>query len=273
MTAELVKKYDAQIAKLWHGNKEWVESTAREVDVTSVEDMRLARELSDLMDFYLKYSEVEDKEAEWAGVSSNNILWNGSEVPIAVVKVPDNAEYVTMLNPRALKFAGSQLLIGEGCGALDDSKYIVPRAEFATFLFYDLDGKRRTRTFGVDKTHNPVPFTKILTQAESGYAQHEVDHLSGIVLPDRTLIKTPPLDLDFEEDRQVLDSLLQHTQEHIGDRVVEGIDHGLPNGYKIDMNELQATAFIPEWIREYHRDDPLVQLALAHQAEALHFLS
>ncbi len=84
------------------------------------------------------------------------------------------AELFVMINPEVIKASDEQFTMLEGCLSLPGRYGEVPRPEWVTIKYYDLDGKEQR-----------------LRHADAhGYvvgriAQHEIDHLDGVLFTER----------------------------------------------------------------------------------------
>lgn len=197
MANYLFQKYEVKPAVVseYHKNpqyKDWIYSVARKVDVTNPQELALVRDLSIIMRGALrKYG--------WAGVSSNNLYWNGTDRPIRVTMVPhpDGQGQLTIVNPVIISKQGVEYENIEGCGSIPDALYSVKRFSSVVVSGHLLHGSGLTPVeleYGLKNAtldeilngDNP-PITDAVVKAE--YIQHEVDHLNGIIIADKGVIR------------------------------------------------------------------------------------
>lgn len=158
------------------GYKEWVYSKSRKINLTDYKDIILVKNLNELMIDFMK-------NLGWVGASSNNIYWKKTNVPISMIRIPDNdaKKYFTLINPE-IEIRGKEFKSCEGCGSFPGNAYVVKRKSYASVTGMALD-KNDFRKITLEyklkeknKGFNPV-----------AVAQHECDHLEGIVLPQQAL--------------------------------------------------------------------------------------
>lgn len=112
------------------------------------------------------------------------------------VEVEPAEEYV-LINPKIVKMSDKEIMRQEGCLSLPGWYGDVPRAEWVTVEFQDLNGKQRR-----------------LRKADGllGWAiQHEVDHLNGILFTERIRDLSTLRDLSKELEAEAAGE--QHTTE------------------------------------------------------------
>jgi peptide deformylase len=180
--SKLARRYKAKPAIARDGDGYWVFSKAREVDLSKSSEIRLVRDLSDLM------SEIRMSYG-WAGISSNNIMWNGTQAPIRIIQIPLAVwhTYLTLINPQIRELSGEVFDSYEGCGSFPGKTYVVPRHSYASLEAMLLDNGRCRKTDLTLGMKHKVPtrarFYNPDILGPVSVLQHEYDHLDGIVIP------------------------------------------------------------------------------------------
>lgn len=202
----LFAKYEVKPAIVTRDIKyrEWVYSVAREININDTAEIALVRELSDIMQRSLW-------EYGWKAVSSNNLYWNGTDMPIRVILVPHpklKGYNLTIANPQIKEYYGKPIEVSERCGSFPGNVYVVERSPFVKLSGYQLCetgfkpvelryGSRVVSVYIYVGTHISGGVAKIVGKflnleervTKSGYAQHEVDHLDGITIFDKNVTK------------------------------------------------------------------------------------
>lgn len=128
-------------------------------DVTSFDAglRRLAKDMLDIMD-----------EAEGIGLAASQI---GVLKRLIVCRDPDSDEAFSFVNPTIVERSQEEQLGSEGCLSVPGFSVEVPRAEWVVMEACDVEG-RPLRVEAEDT------FARVL--------QHEIDHLQGCLILDRT---------------------------------------------------------------------------------------
>ncbi len=181
---DLIEKHKAERATILTRDQ-WVTSPAAPLDIKSPSDIKLAEELTDIIiEMMKKYN--------WAAASSENVYWTTTPSPISVIYVPlpENRQYITLLNPEIVNVGKKECPSYEGCGSIPKRRFLVPRYSYFEMRGYNLEGEETILKYGFRRFPEEIGYreTKILTNNFN--AQHELDHLHGILLSDRTTIET-----------------------------------------------------------------------------------
>lgn len=175
---EMMEEYDAQIATIVDHN-DWVSARAREIDLDN--ELHLAEYLAEIMAY--------SKELyQFAGVSSNNIYWNLTPVPIRAMYIPIGREFVTMINPKILNTEGKAFNSVEGCGSIPGNVYVVKRKPYLSVSGYTPEKKYIELEFGskdYEAGEDPVLSSY---SSRASVVQHEMDHLDGITIKDKGIL-------------------------------------------------------------------------------------
>ena len=118
----------------------------------------------------------------WIGVSSNNIFWNATDIPIRVIQVPKPKEYgyVTVINPE-IKLDGDSIENIEACGSIPHGEcFTVLRYPYVLLSGANILGKLIELKYGYKRK-------KCYSIRKQGIVQHEYDHIEGILLLDRSI--------------------------------------------------------------------------------------
>ncbi len=172
---EIVEKYDAEIATVVNHN-DWVRARAREIDLDN--ELHLAEHLNEIMVYARELY-------RFAGVSSNNIYWNLTHIPIRTMYIPTENGFVTIINPKILKSEGKAFNSVEGCGSIPDNVYTVKRKPHISFSGYTLEKKYIELECGskdYEAGEDPVLSSY---NAKACVVQHEMDHLDGVTIKDK----------------------------------------------------------------------------------------
>jgi peptide deformylase len=100
------------------------------------------------------------------------------------------AELVVMINPEIIKASEETITMQEGCLSMPGRYGDVPRASWVTIKYQDIHGKEQ----------------RIRHASSDGYkigriAQHEIDHLDGVMFTDRMADITTLVDLREDPER------------------------------------------------------------------------
>ena len=166
---KLVQQHGAYLATI-ENNESWVKTKARKLDIDN--EMDIAWMLDDLMHHF-------GKVYDFAGASSNNIFWEATSTPIRLIYVPFNDNWVTVINPEYKKLTGQSVNSTERCGSIPGPTYTVKRKTHVVLSGYDLDGNTIELEYGSKRGKGP--------DCESWIIQHEMDHLDGILIKDKSI--------------------------------------------------------------------------------------
>ena len=89
---------------------------------------------------------------------------------IRMIVVGSENQPIAMINPEITFFSKETVVANEGCLSLPGEEYKIERAKKIRFKYYDIDGR------------------KVKMKAKGLLArvvQHEIDHLDGILIPDK----------------------------------------------------------------------------------------
>ena len=178
--SEILENHGVEIATL-ENHHDWVKRKARSIDLER--EMHLAIELDQIMRYF--------KELYgFAGVSSNNIYWNLTEVPVRVMYIPvAQRRYQTIINPGYLELTGKEISNVEACGSVpDNSNYVVKRRPYVSIGGYTLEKEYIELEYGskdYDAGEYPVLFSY---HHREWIIQHEMDHLDGVTIKDTGLL-------------------------------------------------------------------------------------
>jgi len=170
------EKYGARIATIVDDN-DWVRTRAREIDLDK--ELHLARELDRIM------RHMRDLH-KFVGVSSNNIYWNLTQIPIRQILIPTtDRKYISVINPEILKLEGQENKYVEACGSIPKKVYIVKRRPYVSISGYTLDKKYIELEYGSNDFYaGEDPIYSSYSNPE-WVIQHEMDHLDGITIKDK----------------------------------------------------------------------------------------
>jgi len=178
----LAKKYQLKIATI-DDYKDWVYSKARKVDLNDTIERELVEDLDQIMTKCIK-------KLRAYGVSSNNIFWNGTDVPLRVIQVPDpeGKYYLTLINPEIKELSGETFETIESCSCLPYEGFRVPRKSYVRLVGYILvyqDFKPIELEYGSkEQNYSIQPGLPVNVTQEMGeiIVQHENDHTEGITI-------------------------------------------------------------------------------------------
>ncbi len=173
---EILEKYDVRIATIVNHN-DWVKTKAREIDLEN--EQHTGKCLDDIMNYFRELY-------KFAGVSSNNIYWNLTQIPIRMICIPVTVrKYITVANPKILKLDGKDINSIEACGSIPDNNYIVKRKPYVLISGYTLEKNYIELEYG-SKDYDPgeEPVFSSYNNKE-WIIQHEMDHLDGITIKDK----------------------------------------------------------------------------------------
>lgn len=178
---DLIQKYHATVAKVGWGYDKWVYSKARDVDLNNPNERHLVEDLSHIMaEFRVLY--------KWAGVSSNNIYWDATDVPLKVIQVPKPrwSKHITVINPEIKELSGKPFTIREGCGSLPGEFFYVSRKSYVRLtgkILRNQEVKPVELKYGSKQTYFPQSlFISLIFRRKQSTVQHELDHLEGKLL-------------------------------------------------------------------------------------------
>lgn len=146
----------------------------------SEEDKKLIQDMLD----YLKISQIDDLREKYnlrAGMGLAFIQLGIAKRIFVVVDEEEDGSFTNyvVINPKIISNSEELIYVGEGEGCLSINREvvgIVPRFARITVSAYDIDG-------------NPY---KIRAREDLAIAfQHEIDHLNGILFPDKIDSKNP----------------------------------------------------------------------------------
>jgi len=174
------------VANVFKGYEEWVYSKARHVNLEEKTERLLVRRLSELMEAYRA-------EQEWGAVSSNNIYWDATDMPIRIIQIPDPEDhYLTFVNPKIQKLDGGPVMITEACGSLPGIYFLVPRFAYTIVEGEVVEDNFRLRSLDYGGNVKPytmkIPVEHLSEAYSSAFAQHECDHLDGKIVSERTYL-------------------------------------------------------------------------------------
>ena len=158
-------------------NNDWVKTKAREIDLDK--ELHLAKDLDRVMrhmrDLY-----------KFVGVSSNNIYWNLTQVPIRQILIPTTErKYISVINPEILKLEGQENKYVEACGSVPNKVYIVRRKPYVLISGYTIEKERIELEYGSkDFYAGEEPIYSSYSNKE-WIIQHEMDHLDGRTIQDK----------------------------------------------------------------------------------------
>lgn len=130
-------------------------------DITSPEIQRL---LQNMLDSVI--------DADGAGLAAPQIY---ESKRIVILRFHHSEEFQVWINPQITPLSEEQLLTFEGCLSVPDLRGAVPRVSHIRVNAYDAQGE---------------PFELELTDYPAIVAQHECDHLDGILYIDKALPRT-----------------------------------------------------------------------------------
>jgi peptide deformylase len=174
--SEILENYSVEIAT-FENHYDWVKAKAREIDLKT--EMHLAVILDKIMHYFRDLN-------KYAGVSSNNIYWTLTEIPIRVMLIPiAQREYQTIINPEYLELAGKEINNVEACGSVpDNNNYVVKRRPYVLLYGYTLEKNIIELEYGsrdYDAGEDPVISSY---HHREWVIQHEMDHLDGTTIKD-----------------------------------------------------------------------------------------
>jgi len=183
---DLIRKYNVEIATIENDYKKWVYTTAQKVNLQGRAEKELVMNLS----WILANLMLRNK---WAGISSNNIYWTGSDIPFKVIIVPEpkTKSYLTIINPEIKELYGNEYESIEGCGSIPNKTYRVERKPYVYLVGNVLDGsdvKRIKLEYGSKKQdYNDQKGLErdFISMMTLSVVQHECDHLDGRLLIDQ----------------------------------------------------------------------------------------
>lgn len=150
--------------------QEWVTARARELDIDT--EMHIAEALSRIMSVF-------QQSHDFAGVSSNNIYWETTDIPVRMIYVPLNDAFVTVINPKYERLAGKSVNSTEKCGSIPGRSFSVKRKTYVIISGHDLDGEKIQLEYGSKRGAGP--------NCHSWIVQHEMDHLAGVLISDKAM--------------------------------------------------------------------------------------
>jgi peptide deformylase len=170
------EKYEVKIATIVDNN-DWVKTKAREIDLDK--ELHLAKDLDRIMRYFRELY-------KFVGVSSNNIYWNLTQVPIRQVLIPTNErKYISVINPQILKLEGQENNYVEACGSVPNKVYIVRRKPYVLISGYTIEKQHIELEYGSkDYYAGEEPVYSSYSNKE-WVIKHEMDHLDGITIKDK----------------------------------------------------------------------------------------
>jgi peptide deformylase len=170
-----MKKYDAELATI-DNHYNWVKARAREILLTN--ELDLARELDIIMRHFRE-------QHHFIGVSSNNIYWNLTPVPIRQILIPiKERQYISLINPEIIRLEGEDIQSIEGCGSIPNEQYVVKRKPYCAISGYTLEEKHIELEYGSKDYYTEQALFASCNHKE-WIIQHEMDHLDGITIKDK----------------------------------------------------------------------------------------
>ena len=141
------------------------------------------KDIEDML-LYLKMSQIEVEREKYnlrAGMGLSYVQIGTLERIFVVVDEIDEGKFknYVIINPEIKSMSEELIYVGEGEGCLSVNREvegIVPRHARITVEAYDIDGN---------------PFTLRVREELSICFQHEIDHLNGILFPDKIDRKNP----------------------------------------------------------------------------------
>jgi len=178
--SEILENYSVEIATL-ENHYDWVKTNARDIDLET--EMHLVIKLDKIMQYFRDLY-------KFSGVSSNNIYWNLTEIPIRAMLIPiTKRRYQTIINPKYLELTGKEINTVEACGSVSDHKnYVVKRKPYVLISGYTLGKKHIELEYGskdYDAGEYPVLFSYHHIE---WIIQHEMDHLAGTTIEDTGIL-------------------------------------------------------------------------------------
>ena len=172
---ELQERHEVKIATIVDNN-DWVKARAIEIDLNN--ELHLAEDLDRIMRF------IRDLY-KFVGVSSNNIYWNLTEVPIRQILIPTAEKvYITVMNPKILKMEGEDINCVEACGSIPGKIYVVKRKPYVSISGFTLEKKYIELEYGSKDYYRGEDLVYSSLNKE-WIIQHEMDHLDGITIQDK----------------------------------------------------------------------------------------
>jgi peptide deformylase len=173
---EMVETYGVRIATIVDRDG-WVKTKAREIDLD--EELHLAKDLDRIMRHMKELY-------KFVGVSSNNIYWSLTQVPIRQILIPTTErKYISVINPEILKLEGQENNYVEACGSVPNKVYIVRRKPYVLISGYTIEKERIELEYGSkDFYAGEDPIYSSYSNPE-WVIQHEMDHLDGITIQDK----------------------------------------------------------------------------------------
>jgi peptide deformylase len=170
------EKYEIRIATIVDNN-DWVKTKAREIDLDK--ELQLARDLDRIMRHFIGLY-------KFVGVSSNNIYWNLTQVPIRQVLIPTTErKYISVINPQILKLEGQENKYVEACGSVPNKVYIVRRKPYVLISGYTLEKQHIELEYGSKDYYSGEDTMYSSYSNPEWVIQHEMDHLEGITIQDK----------------------------------------------------------------------------------------
>lgn len=165
-----VLRHGAVLATIDH-HENWVRCRARELDIET--EMDIAWALWGIMNHFRR-------SFDFAGVSSNNIFWETTKTPIRMIGVPAQTGFAALINPRYEKLSGRSVKSTERCGSIPNLSFIVNRRTHVVISGYDINGQQIELEYGSKRGNGD--------HCPSWIVQHEMDHLDGVLLMDKSIV-------------------------------------------------------------------------------------
>jgi len=178
----LENRYKPRIA-LFDTDKKWLCSAARAVNLNRSYELDWVIDLSFIMDRFIDTTRC-------LGISSNNIFWNKTDVPLRIMYVPHPVyeKYVTLVNPEIKEMSRRTFESVEGCAAFPNKGFRVRRScyvRLSGFAMRNYELKPVELEYGTDEK---ILSPKNRNLFETAWiVQHELDHLEGILLKDKAV--------------------------------------------------------------------------------------
>ncbi len=166
-----------QIATIFN-SPEWVKTLARDIDPEN--EFHLAEEFD-------KAARTLLKSHKFAGISSNNVYWDLTKMPVRVMMIPfTENKFITVINPEVLKLEGKEFESVEACGSIpDNNNYVVTRKPYILIRGYTLKKSYIELEYGSKDFDAGESMVMAFYHPKAWIIQHELDHLDGITIKDK----------------------------------------------------------------------------------------
>lgn len=168
-------------------NNHWVKTKARILNIEK--EIHIIKELDKIMrDSLHKYNFI--------GVSSNNIYWDLTDIPVRQILIPSPTtneylpshstnEYISLINPKILECNGKKYSFIESCGSIPNKCYNVERHSHILISGYNINNDFIQLKYGSKHFLSRYKMIYPLHRNKQFIVQHEIDHLDGITLQDK----------------------------------------------------------------------------------------